>query len=119
MAFTENLNYCMAQRNYSAYRLAKIIGSTNQAVLNWQAGKAIPHTKTRTKIAEHFGISLEELDGNEFPTLPAIDESAKKERPAESETPNKDALIDFIHNASRDDLIVLLEEVTKTLKGIK
>lgn len=119
MSFTQNFNYCMEQKKYTAYKFAKIIGASNQGVLNWQAGKAIPYPKTKRKIAEHFGISLEELDGNEFPTLPAIAESAKKERPAESETPNKDALIDFIHNASRDDLIVLLEEVTKTLKGIK
>lgn len=46
-------------------------------------------------------------------------ESAKKERPAESETPNKDALIDFIHTASRDDLIAVVEEAMKMLKGMK
>lgn len=46
-------------------------------------------------------------------------ESAKKERPAESETPNKDALIDFIHTASRDDLITVVEEAMKMLKGMK
>ena len=76
MAFTENLNYCMTQKGYSAYRLSKIIGSTNQAVLNWQAGKAIPHVKTRQKIADHFGITLAELDGDELPVLP--EKGAKK-----------------------------------------
>lgn len=76
MAFTENLNYCMTQKDYSAYRLSKIIGSTNQAVLNWQAGKAIPHVKTRQKIADHFGITLAELDGDELPVLP--ENGAKK-----------------------------------------
>jgi transcriptional regulator with XRE-family HTH domain len=76
MAFTENLNYCMTQKDYSAYRLSKIIGSTNQAVLNWQAGKAIPHVKTRQKIADHFGITLAELDGDELPVLP--EKGAKK-----------------------------------------
>lgn len=76
MAFTENLNYCMTQKDYSAYRVSKIIGSTNQAVLNWQAGKAIPHTKTRQKIADHFGITLADLDGDELPVLP--EKGAKK-----------------------------------------
>lgn len=76
MAFTENLNYCMTQKDYSAYRLSKIIGSTNQAVLNWQAGKAIPHVKNRQKIADHFGITLAELDGDELPVLP--EKGAKK-----------------------------------------
>lgn len=73
MAFTENLNYCMSQKGYSAYRLSKIIGSTNQAVLNWQAGKATPHAKTRQKIADHFGITLADLDGDELPVLPEQD----------------------------------------------
>ena len=86
MAFTENLNYCMTQRDYSAYRLSKIIGSTNQAVLNWQAGKAIPHAKTRQKIADHFGITLAELDGDELPTLPEKG-AEKAPAPKEDERP--------------------------------
>lgn len=88
MAFTENLNYCMTQKDYSAYRLSKIIGSTNQAVLNWQAGKAIPHAKTRQKIADHFGITLAELDGDELPVLP--EEGAKK-----APAPKKDERLAF------------------------
>lgn len=86
MAFTENLNYCMTQRDYSAYRLSKIIGSTNQAVLNWQAGKAIPHAKTRQKIADHFGITLAELDGDELPALPEKG-TEKAPAPKEDERP--------------------------------
>lgn len=69
MSFTENLNYCMNQRKYSAYRLSRLIGSTNQAVLNWQKGKSIPHYKTREKIAGIFGITVEELDGDSLPTV--------------------------------------------------
>lgn len=100
MAFTKNLNYCMTQKNYSAYRLSKIIGATNQAVLNWQAGKAIPHTKTRQKIADHFGITLESLDGDELPVLPK--EGIKKEtsdQKAEGVSAAKQALL-----AAIDDL---------------
>lgn len=96
MAFTENLNYCMTQKDYSAYRLSKIIGSTNQAVLNWQAGKAIPHTKTRQKVADHFGITLAELDGDELPALP---EQGIKEAPAtegEGYTDLQKAAIQFV-----------------------
>ena len=76
MAFMQNLNYCMQQKGYSAYRLAKIIGASNQGVLLWQAGKNIPHPKTRQKIADHFGITLAELDGDELPVLP--EKGAKK-----------------------------------------
>jgi transcriptional regulator with XRE-family HTH domain len=76
MPFAQNFCFCMEQRGYSAYRLAKILGVSNQGVLNWLDGGNVPHKKTRQKIAEHFGITLAELDGNELPVLPP--EGAKK-----------------------------------------
>ena len=71
MGFTENFNYCMEQRNYSAYRFAKILGVNIQSPVNWKTGASIPHYGTRQKIAEHFGITLAELDGDELPVLPS------------------------------------------------
>lgn len=108
MAFTENLNYCMTQKNYSAYRLSKIIGSTNQAVLNWQAGKAIPHAKTRQKVADHFGITLEELDGDDLPVLPeqGIKKATATEGGGLSATVQE--LFDFIDTATDTELNELL-----------
>lgn len=76
MSFTNNFNYALEQREYSAYRFAKIIGVNGQSVANWKAGTVIPHPKTRQKIAEHFGITLAELDGDELPVLP--EKGAKK-----------------------------------------
>lgn len=76
MGFTENFNYCMEQRNYSAYRFAKILGVNIQSPVNWKTGASIPHYGTRQKIAEHFGITLAELDGDKLPVLPT--EGAKK-----------------------------------------
>lgn len=70
MPFTQNFNYCMEQKKYTAYKFAKIIGASNQGVLNWQSGECIPYPKTRQKIADHFGITLAELDGDELPVLP-------------------------------------------------
>lgn len=76
MAFTQNFNYCMEQRGYSAYKFAQIIGASNQGVLNWQSGDSKPYPKTQKKIADHFGITVEALNGEELPTLPQKD--AKK-----------------------------------------
>lgn len=70
MSFTNNFNYALEQRGYSAYKFAKIIGVNGQSVANWKAGTATPHPKTRQKIAELFGITLAELDGDELPVLP-------------------------------------------------
>lgn len=83
MGFTENFNYCMEQRNYSAYRFAKILGVNIQSPVNWKTGASIPHYGTRQKIAEHFGITLAELDGDELPVLPP--EGAKKAPATEGE----------------------------------
>lgn len=76
MPFAQNFSFCMEQRGYSAYRLAKILGVSNQGVLNWLDGGNVPHKKTRQKIADHFGITLSELDGDELPVLPP--QGAKK-----------------------------------------
>lgn len=83
MPFAQNFRFCMEQRGYSAYRLAKILGVSNQGVLNWLDGGNVPHKKTRQKIAEHFGITLAELDGDELPVLPP--EGAKKAPATEGE----------------------------------
>lgn len=79
MPFTQNFNYCMEQKKYTAYKFAKIIGASNQGVLNWQSGECIPYPKTKKKIADHFGITLAELDGDELPVLP---ENGAKKAPA-------------------------------------
>ena len=70
MGFTRNFNYCMDSARYSSYRFAKILGVNLQSVSNWKNGVVVPHPKTRQKIADHFGITLAELDGDELPVLP-------------------------------------------------
>lgn len=76
MGFTRNFNYCMDSTRYSSYRFAKILGVNLQSVSNWKNGAVVPHPKTRQKIADHFGITLAELDGDELPVLP--EKGAKK-----------------------------------------
>lgn len=76
MGFTRNFNYCMDSARYSSYRFAKILGVNLQSVSNWKNGVVVPHPKTRQKIADHFGITLAALDGDELPVLP--EDGAKK-----------------------------------------
>lgn len=112
MPFTENLNYCMKQMNYSAYRMAKLIGATNQAVLNWQAGKAIPHPRTRQKIADHFGITVEALDGDKLPVL--LPQGAKKAPTEISERVLDVALVSRLCQLTPDEM----EKVDAFVQGI-
>lgn len=97
----------MNQKSYSAYRLAKILGVNNQSVLNWQHGGHLPHTKTRIKIAQHFGITLEELDGDDLPVLPedteaVLEKSIKKDLPQGEVDAITQALLDFAINGTSE-----------------
>ena len=101
MPFTQNFNYCMEQKKYTAYKFAKIIGASNQGVLNWQSGECIPYPKTRQKIADHFGITLAALDGDELPVLP---EDGAKKAPATDGEGSDEKISRFVRSASAEEL---------------
>lgn len=124
MPFTQNFNYCMEQKKYTAYKFAKIIGASNQGVLNWQSGECIPYPKTRQKIADHFGITLAELDGDELPVLP--EDGAKKARPVIDEaryaelTDKEKQVLTLFHQIPEQewDNMILAVEVALRSKGL-
>lgn len=114
MPFTQNFNYCMEQKQYTAYKFAKIIGASNQGVLNWQSGECVPYPKTKKKIADHFGITLAELDGDELPVLP--EKGTEKAPATEGEGLNytDSELLQAYHVAD-----ARTKEAIRTLLGIK
>lgn len=101
MGFTRNFNYCMDSARYSSYRFAKILGVNLQSVSNWKNGVVVPHPKTRQKIADHFGITLAELDGDELPVLPP---QGVKEAPATKGEGLNGKIAQFIRSASAEEL---------------
>ena len=116
MGFTENFNYCLEARGYSAYRFAKIIGVNIQSVVNWKNGTTQPHYPTKVKIADHFGITLAELDGDELPVLPP--ESIKKD-PIPKDggvSQEKQQLIDMIDGLSDEQCRKLASFIAEALK---
>ena len=116
MGFTENFNYCMEQRGYSAYRFAKILGVNIQSPVNWKTGASMPHYGTRQKIADHFGITLAELDGDELPVLPP--EGAKKAPAAKGEgiSAERKALLDIVYSLTDEQCRKLLGVVLEAKK---
>lgn len=108
MSFTQNFNYCMEQKRYTAYKFAKIIGASNQGVLNWQSGECIPYPKTKKKIADHFGITLAELDGDDLPILP---EKGAKKAPDPKTEGVDDKIVQFIRSASAEELTEILRYI--------
>lgn len=79
MSFAQNLKYIKEKENLTNYRLAKLFGCSQSSLINWLDNGVVPHPKTRQKIADHFGITLAELDGDELPVLP--EKGAKESAP--------------------------------------
>lgn len=112
MPFATNLKYIKSIVGFSNYQLAKELGCSQSSVKNWIDGGNIPHKKTRQKIAEHFGITLAELDGDKLPVLPP--EGAKKAPAAEGEgiSAERKALLDIISSLTDEQcrkLLVLVQ----------
>lgn len=117
MPFATNLKYIKSVVGFSNYQLAKELQCSQSSVKNWIDGGNIPHKKTRQKIAERFGITLAELDGDELPVLPP--EGAKKAPAAEGEG-SKEAASNFIKTTNdRAALLALINEATKKLQELE
>lgn len=115
MSFAQNLKYIKEKENLTNYRLAKLFGCSQSSLINWLDNGVVPHQKTRQKIADHFGITLAELDGDELPVLP--EKGAEKETAAQKDDGQKYTdfeLLQAYHVA--DDRT---KEAIRTLLGIK
>ena len=64
--FKDTLRYLRLRDNLSQKELAAKIDVTAAAVSNYEKGLRAPDNQTLTKIAEVFGISLDELMGREI-----------------------------------------------------
>lgn len=101
MSFAQNLEYIKEKENLTNYRLAKLFGCSQSSLINWLDNGVVPHPKTRQKIADHFGITLAELDGDEFPVLP---ENGAKKAPATEGESSDEKISRFVRSASAEEL---------------
>lgn len=69
MPIAQNLKYLLARFGVSNYRLAKLIGCSQTSVANWLSGETEPYKKTQEVIADLFGITVEELQGDSLPPI--------------------------------------------------
>ena len=114
MGFAQNLKYIKDQLGLTNYRLAKLFGCSQSSLINWLDNGVIPHAKTRQKIADCFGITLESLDGDEFPVLP--EKGAEKAPATEGEGIK---YTDFELLQAYRDADPRTKEAIRTLLGIK
>lgn len=117
MSFSQNFCCCLEENGLSPYAFAKIIGVSNQGVLNWTKGISLPYPKTQQKIADYFGITVEALMGDELPVLPP--EGAKKAPDPEIEG-GREAVSNFISATNdRAALLAIINEATKKLQEME
>lgn len=108
MSFAQNLKYIKEKKNLTNYRLAKLFGCSQSSLINWLDNGVVPHPKTRQKIADHFGITLAELDGDELPVLPPQSVKKAPDPKTEGVSPTVQELFDFIDTATDAELNELL-----------
>ena len=67
MDLGEKISDLRKKAGYSQEKLAELIGVSRQAVTKWEGGSANPDTENLIRLAEIFGVSLDELCKNEKP----------------------------------------------------
>ena len=61
--FAENLKRIQESAHLSNYKMAKFLGCSQTSISNWINDETFPHEKARRVIAEAFGLSLSDIDG--------------------------------------------------------
>lgn len=63
--FAENLKELRAEFKFSQKDLSKILGVTQQCISEWELNKTEPTLSWLCKLADVFGITLDQLCGRE------------------------------------------------------
>lgn len=61
MSFSENLARLQTERGETNYRLAKEIDVSQTSIKNWKERVCHPHPRQVKKLANHFGVPVDEL----------------------------------------------------------
>lgn len=69
--FAKRLRFLRKQCNMTQYDLAQFINYSDKAVSKWERGESVPDTYTLLKLAELFGITVDEFF-NDKVDLPSI-----------------------------------------------
>lgn len=63
--FAQRLRKLREQHNLSTRELGELVGASNATISRYETGKRDPDLKTAYKIAQHFGVTLGYLCGEE------------------------------------------------------
>lgn len=63
MDIAESLKQNREERGMTPYKLAQVLGINHQNIYRWESGKTLPSIEMCVRIADYFGLSLDELIG--------------------------------------------------------
>lgn len=113
MTFYENYVQLCNQINKSPSAVAIELKIGKPSVTRWKSGVK-PRYATAMKVANYFGVTVEELMGE------SKGEGIKKERPADGEAPAQDTLIQVVRNSKdRAFLLKVMDEVNKSMQKLQ
>lgn len=112
MAFAENLKHLMEANNLSNYSVAKKLGVSQTSVANWLSGGNTPHRKTMLAIASLFGLTVDELNGDDRPCGSLEN---KKSPTTEVAGLTKESIQMLLDRMSAEDLSALIADAASEL----
>ncbi len=87
----------------SNYKLKQLLVCSASSIANWLKGIE-PHPNMQEKIAEVFRITVEELNGNEFPPIRDLNKT-KKASPGQEEAEKEKNLIGDLTDEEKDFIL--------------
>ena len=114
IVFYDNFVALCAANLKSPSAVGRELGIDKSTVSCWKRRKAKPSDVNAKKIADYFGVSVEDLMGE------SKGEGIKKERPADGEAPAQDTLIQVVRNSKdRAFLLKVMDEVNKSMQKLQ
>jgi len=66
---SDNIRELRKQNGYTQIQFAKAVHVTQAAVSHWETGRSMPDTQQLFQIAQLFGVSIDQLSRNTFPSV--------------------------------------------------
>lgn len=113
MAFYENYVQLCNEVGKSPSAVAIELKLGKPSVSRWKTGTK-PRDTTVLKVANYFGVTVEELMSD----TPSA--GIKKERPADGEAPDQDKLLEIVRDSQdMSFLLKVMDEVNKSMQKLK
>lgn len=116
--FWTNFSTLCADKNLSPNAVATELKIPSGSITAWRNG-ATPRTKSLTKIANYFGVTVDYLLNAEKENAPGSDAEGEIEKALAQATPAQRELISSILDMNENQLLFVKELVDKAKKLVK